>query len=80
MSNSQGFRAMKYLDIRQDKSAPANFQDNYYIYYPSLPAAIVALVLWLIITVAIVYRSWRFKIWFLTVLVVGLLSNFPVHT
>lgn len=70
---------MNYLEIRRDKSAPANFQDDYYIYDPSLPAAIVALVLWLIITAAIVYRSWRFKIWYLTVLVVGLLSIFDVQ-
>lgn len=70
---------MNYLEIRRNKSAPANFQDNYYIYHPSLPAAIVALALWLIIMVAIVYRSWRFKIWYLTVLVVGLLSIFRVQ-
>ena len=71
---------MKYLDIRRPNSVPAHFQDNYYVYYPSLPAAIVALVLWLTVTVAIVYRSWRFKIWYLTVLVVGLLSNFRLQT
>jgi hypothetical protein len=53
---------------------PANFQDNYYIYIPNLPAAIVALVLWFAILVAFIYRSWRYKIWYLTVVVVGLLS------
>ena len=56
---------------------PENFQDNYYIYVPNLPAAVVALVLWLVILVAIVYRSWRYKIWYLTILVVGLLSQLP---
>jgi hypothetical protein len=60
------------LEVRHNR--PANFQDDYYIYDPSLPAAIVALVLWIVILSAIVYRSWRFKIWYLTVLVVGLCS------
>lgn len=67
---------MHELWIRK-ASRPENFQDNYYIYVPNLPAAIVALVLWLAILVAIVYRSWRYKIWYLTVLVVGLLSQRP---
>lgn len=65
---------MHELWIREAKR-PANFQDNYYIYVPNLPAAIVALVLWVAVLVAIVYRSWRYKIWYLTVLVVGLLSK-----
>jgi len=54
---------------------PDNFQDNYYIYIPNLPAAIVALVIWLAILIAFVYRSWRFRIWYLTVVVVGLVSK-----
>jgi hypothetical protein len=61
-------------------SRPANFQDNYYIYVPNLPAAVVALVLWVAILVAIVYRSWRYKIWYLTVLVVGLLSECAISS
>ena len=61
----------------RDRSAPADFQDDYYIYVPNLPAAIVALVLWTIVLVAIVYRSYRFKIWYLTVMVVGLASILP---
>jgi hypothetical protein len=68
---------MNRLDVR-NRPRPQDFQDDYYIYDPSLPAAIVALVLWLFILVGIVYRSWRFKIWYLTVLVVGLLSNFSL--
>lgn len=66
---------MTRLDVRHEKPAPQDFDQNYYIYDPSLPAAIVALFLWLLILVAIVYRSWRFKIWYLTVLVVGLTSK-----
>lgn len=62
--------------IPRRPEAPANFHDNYYIYVPNLPAAIVALVIWLLILIAIMYRSWRFKIWYLTILVVGLLSTF----
>jgi len=65
---------MHELWIRE-ANRPANFQDNYYIYVPNLPAAIVALVLWFAIFVAIMYRSWRYKIWYLTVLMVGLLSK-----
>lgn len=65
---------MNFLEARRNREAPKNFQDNYYIYYPSLPAAIVALVIWIVILSAIVYRSRRFKIWYLTVLIVGLLS------
>ena len=70
---------MHELWIRK-ATRPENFQDNYYIYVPNLPAAIVALVLWFAILVAIVYRSWRYKIWYLTVLVVGLLSNLPLSS
>jgi hypothetical protein len=50
-------------------------KSNYYDNIPNLPTAIVALVLWVVILIAIVYRSWRFKIWYLTILVVGLLSH-----
>jgi hypothetical protein len=60
--------------VPRRSSAPANFKDNYYIYIPNLPAAIVALVLWFIILIVIVYRSWRYRIWYLTILVVGLVS------
>jgi hypothetical protein len=63
------------LDPRRTGSRPSNFQENYYTYDPSLPAAIVALVLWFLVLVAITYRSWRFKIWYLTVLIVGLIST-----
>jgi len=64
----------------RDRSAPANFKDNYYIYVPNLPAAIVALVLWSIVLTGIMYRSYRFKIWYLTVMVVGLASMTPPAT
>jgi hypothetical protein len=68
---------MSLLWARADRSTPANFQDNYYIYVPNLPAAIVALVLWAIVLSGIVYRSYRFKVWYLTVMVVGLVSMNP---
>ena len=66
---------MNRVESRRRHSAPANFEDNYYIYIPSLPAAIVALVLWVLILSAIAYRSWRFKIWYLSVLMFGLGST-----
>jgi membrane protein YdbS with pleckstrin-like domain len=66
---------MNSLWSRRDHSQPANFEDNYYIYDPNLPAAVVALVLWFVVLVAIVYRSWRFKVWYFTVVVVGLTST-----
>jgi len=62
------------LVARRTKGPPANFDDNYYIYIPNLPAAIVALIIWFIILCAIIYRSYRFKIWYLTVMCVGLIS------
>ena len=65
---------MIQLDPRRTTTRPSNFEENYYGYDPSLPAAIVALVLWALILVAIIYRSWRFKIWYLAPLVVGLVS------
>ena len=68
---------MSLLWARADRSTPANFQDDYYIYIPNLPAAIVALVLWAIVLSGIVYRSYRFKVWYLTVMVVGLVSMNP---
>jgi hypothetical protein len=67
------FEVLTHL-VARDPGKPADFTSNYYVYIPSLPPAIVALVIWLAITVAIVYRSYRFKIWYLTVMVVGLLS------
>ena len=69
---------MSLLWARADRSTPANFQDDYYIYIPNLPAAIVALVLWAIVLSGIVYRSYRFKVWYLTVMVVGLVSMNPL--
>jgi len=68
---------MSPLWARHDRSTPTNFQDDYYIYVPNLPAAIVALVLWSIVLSGIVYRSYRFKVWYLTVMVVGLVSMNP---
>jgi hypothetical protein len=68
---------MSLLWARADRSTPADFQDDYYIYVPNLPAAIVALVLWAIVLSGIVYRSYRFKVWYLTVMVVGLVSMNP---
>jgi len=49
-------------------------EQNWYIYIPNLPAAIVALCIWIFVLIAIVYRSYRFRIWYLTVMIVGLLS------
>lgn len=49
-------------------------EQNWYIYNPNLPAAIVALCIWIFVLIAIVYRSCRFRIWYLTVMIVGLLS------
>jgi hypothetical protein len=62
---------------RRVAQAPANFNSNYYVYVPNLPVAIVALVLWVAILTGILYRSWRYKIFYLTILVVGLLSLAP---
>ena len=66
---------MNYHLEQKSGGAPTNFQDNYYIYDPSLPAAIASLVLWLAITAVVIYRSLRSQIWYLTILVVGLLSK-----
>jgi hypothetical protein len=63
---------MNRFEPRRDTAAPTDFDDNYYIYIPSLPAAIVALILWVIILSSIAYRSWRFRIWYLSVLMFGL--------
>jgi hypothetical protein len=60
--------------VERDPGKPADFAENNYIYIPSLPTAIVALVIWVVIWVAIVYRSYRFKVWYLSVMLVGLTS------
>jgi membrane protein YdbS with pleckstrin-like domain len=65
---------MYRLLSRKVREIPANFSSNYYIYVPNLAVALVALVLWTAILIGIIYRSWRYKVYYLTILVVGLLS------
>src|SRR5271169_5667215 len=57
--------SMDQLLRRKVTHPPADFNSNYYIYVPNLPAAIVALVLWIAILTGILYRSWRYKIFYL---------------
>jgi hypothetical protein len=52
---------------------------NYYgSYIPNLHVAIAASAIWAVILFAIIFKSWRYKVWYLTVMVVGLLSKFNV--
>lgn len=66
---------MMRLVGRDDPGKPANFAENNYIYIPSLPTAIVALVIWCFILAAIIYRSYRYKVWYFTVMMVGLVME-----
>lgn len=54
---------------------------DYYLwkYLPSVPAAVVFLVLFLVATVAISWRIWRNRTWFCTVFAVGGLCKNPLY-
>lgn len=54
------------------------FRGNYYLwhYVPSLPAAIIFIVLFFVLTVAHGYRLFQKRLWFCTPIVIGGISMF----
>jgi hypothetical protein len=52
-------------------------KSGYFIwkYVPSVPLAVVALLLWLVVTGGVSWKMWRTRTWFCTCLIIGAFSK-----